>query len=462
MKIENKAFSWYEKYKKKMTKKDLYYFFPHPGDTARYDNKYEKEQIKIGQQFLDLSKEIEEKALDLYECTRESISEHGPVFAAATCLAETQLDHLVGLETPALLVLCKEDVHIYTNNCINFGLNDLCDRINESNLEWPNYFKDYIFSHSNFLNMLKINKRFEPFVFKLNEISFVCPQLSVVECFKDFIAEIENAEYLSTYNKMSISELEELSDDFDEDADFTLGKRYYEGIGVEINVKLAIQYLQSAMKKSSEEAIDYLEKIMIKYPNSSICYDLYDYFETESNTRKAIKRLRESASLGNSDAIYELAKRYYYGDGVRIDYDLSLSFFQKLSPKYNIDEYMGKIYYEKKDYTNAVIYLEKAANEGSILSSKLMAFCYIDGKGVEKDNDKAIYWSSRADGKNCPKCGSINYVFFKVHPQIKANLIDRLKGLKVDKDGFKEDKSRIITKVRCNSCKTEWLYNDWK
>ena len=86
---------------------------------------------------------------------------------------------------------------------------------------------------------------------------------------------------------------------------------------------------------------------------------------------------------------------------------------------------------------------------------------YYEGKGVEKSREKYYYWSSISEGKICPYCGDINYEFLCYHPKYKAKILDRIKRYKIDDDGFIEDLSKSMMKVKCNRCNGEWDPETW-
>ena len=56
----------------------------------------------------------------------------------------------------------------------------------------------------------------------------------------------------------------------------------------------------------------------------------------------------------------------------------------------------GDSLYEKEDYTNAIIWFRKAAEQGHTASQNAMGFSYRDGEGVKQDFVKAMMWFRRA------------------------------------------------------------------
>ncbi len=53
---------------------------------------------------------------------------------------------------------------------------------------------------------------------------------------------------------------------------------------------------------------------------------------------------------------------------------------------------LGKYYYDKKEYIEAILWLRRAANQGSADAQSLIGFCYAIGNGVEKNTKEAIKW----------------------------------------------------------------------
>lgn len=72
-----------------------------------------------------------------------------------------------------------------------------------------------------------------------------------------------------------------------------------------------------------------------------------------------INELEELANNGNVQAIYELGKKFYNGNGVGIDYSKAKSYFEKASSANNTyaTYYLGKMYFwgdgVEKDYNKA-------------------------------------------------------------------------------------------------------------
>ncbi|MBE6344278.1 MAG: sel1 repeat family protein [Spirochaetaceae bacterium] len=67
---------------------------------------------------------------------------------------------------------------------------------------------------------------------------------------------------------------------------------------------------------------------------------------------------------------------------------------------------MGHTYFLDKDYENAVVWFERAANMGHILAYADLSTCYSQGWGVEKNYDKAFQFCKVAAEGGCASAQS--------------------------------------------------------
>ena len=56
----------------------------------------------------------------------------------------------------------------------------------------------------------------------------------------------------------------------------------------------------------------------------------------------------------------------------------------------------GKALYDNNEYTKAVEFFQKAADQGNAKAQCELAVCYTIGKGVPMDEGKGIYWWRKA------------------------------------------------------------------
>ena len=111
---------------------------------------------------------------------------------------------------------------------------------------------------------------------------------------------------MSTKN---IKELEALANNGDVGAIYELGKRYYNGNGVEVDFAKAKGYFEVAAERGSQGSNYYLGKIF------------YNGNGVETNHLKAKEYFEKASSAENVFAKYYLGKLYYWGDGVEKDYN---------------------------------------------------------------------------------------------------------------------------------------------
>lgn len=149
----------------------------------------------------------------------------------------------------------------------------------------------------------------------------------------------------------------------------------------------------------------------------------HEYFngsrKTKIDHRKAAEYFSKAASAGNPDGIYNLAKMYANGTGVKQDYKRAFDLLIKASESEPFQnkhirnlgvaeaEHLLGIWYQEgiyvnRDYQIAVSYYERAIQHGFGISCNNLGSLYYDGNGVEKDTYKAecyFLWAYRS-GEN--------------------------------------------------------------
>lgn len=174
---------------------------------------------------------------------------------------------------------------------------------------------------------------------------------------------------------------------------FILGRIYYEGLGVEIDLRTAKEYFEKGLAlgnassanwlgymyengiyvdKSIPEAINIYKKAVEFGDEDSVCY-LCDLYIANKEYQKALEFLNDTLKSNESlkgSIYYKLGELYFYGRGVETNYQTALEYFEKA--------------YEN-EYTVSLAYL------GFLYGSNL----------VEQDTDKAImcYKEAIEDGR---------------------------------------------------------------
>lgn len=99
---------------------------------------------------------------------------------------------------------------------------------------------------------------------------------------------------------------------------------------------------------------------------------------------------------------YELARRYYWGNGVEQNYNQAFFCYQKAAEQgyLNAQNKLGLCYGKgigvRQDYSQAAHWYQKAAEQGCKFAQFNLGFCYETGQGVKQDYIQAIYWYKRA------------------------------------------------------------------
>lgn len=123
--------------------------------------------------------------------------------------------------------------------------------------------------------------------------------------------------------------------------------------------------------------------------------DQQDSFIKDYNV-KTITSLKQQALDGNIEAQLSIAKAFYHGqNGYEQSYAKSLTWFElasKQSAEANF--YLGNMYFKglgvEVSDTNAIHHYTIAAEQGHLEAIKNLAWFYLEGKGIEKDVQKAI------------------------------------------------------------------------
>ncbi len=125
--------------------------------------------------------------------------------------------------------------------------------------------------------------------------------------------------------------------------------------------------------------------------------DIEDYYFSGDygNAYKLSCLLAEGDDL---KAIRFLGWLYARGEGCEKDKNKAITFFDRAAKRGDAEALFGiaTIYYEEKDYSKAIFYLEGAKENGFTPAWKWLGIMYHLGLGVDKDIDKAFELYSEA------------------------------------------------------------------
>lgn len=114
-----------------------------------------------------------------------------------------------------------------------------------------------------------------------------------------------------------------------------------------------------------------------------------------------------AAEKGDAEAQYYLGIAYDSGDGVDLDHEKAVYWYQKSADQGNTDAMFSlAVSYDdgegvEMDDEMAIYWYTKAAELGESNAQNNVAVMYEDGEGTDIDYDKALYWYTKsAENKN--------------------------------------------------------------
>lgn len=127
------------------------------------------------------------------------------------------------------------------------------------------------------------------------------------------------------------------------------------------------------------------------YLDNSNELNYVEYYE------KAIEYFKKSASLGNSNGLYNLGLCYENGIGTKKDFNRALAYFLEAAnniqsdyPK--IQNKIASCYANRGEFKQAIEWYTKGAENRDIDSLNALGYIYLNGCGVKKNIEKAIQY----------------------------------------------------------------------
>ncbi|WP_392565987.1 tetratricopeptide repeat protein [Utexia brackfieldae] len=130
----------------------------------------------------------------------------------------------------------------------------------------------------------------------------------------------------------------------------------------------------------------------------SICFTMSLPVYAESIESSDIKFVRIAAEKGDSEAQYHLALAYDSGQGVAVNHETAVYWYQKAAENGYLDAMFNlAVSYDdgdgiKQDKAQAIFWYTKAAEQGDPDAQNNLAIIYEEGDGTDIDYDKAHDW----------------------------------------------------------------------
>ena len=166
-----------------------------------------------------------------------------------------------------------------------------------------------------------------------------------------------------------------------------LGTAYMDGRGVEQDCKKAAELFRKAANKGNNEA------------RNSLAYLYMEGLGVEQDTEKAFKLFKVAATAGNLNAMYQIGVCFEAGVGTRVDLKKASEWYTKAAERGDTFamERLGVIYSLgsaelPEDPALSTEWFIQAALGGMLKSMLITASNYLEGYGIEKNEEEGIKW----------------------------------------------------------------------
>jgi len=169
------------------------------------------------------------------------------------------------------------------------------------------------------------------------------------------------------YEQLYLTELFTRAEQGNEQAQYSLGLRYYKGQTVQKNLKMALKWLERAAKQGSIDA----QKLLIQIHNENEVYpDMFD-----AAIENALRIERETFPL-KSNIIAEYHNK------------------EEQDRHYEHLFKHGILLYQSGKFDKAIECFLNLAKQGYSKAQFKLALMYMNGEGVPKDSEQSNYWFS--------------------------------------------------------------------
>jgi len=181
-----------------------------------------------------------------------------------------------------------------------------------------------------------------------------------------------------------------------------LGFCYENGNGVKKDINQATVWYKKAIDQGSinaQQALDRLQKADL----AALVHQADSYYSNKqySDAFPLLKQIAEKEE-NNTDAQNRLGKCYYNGYGTTKDYTKAVYWFKKAADQNqaNAQTNLGVCYQNgngvAQDYKQAGYWYQKAANQGEMNAQTNLGVCYYNNWGVKQDYAQAVLWYKKA------------------------------------------------------------------
>ncbi len=224
------------------------------------------------------------------------------------------------------------------------------------------------------------------------------------------------------------------------EAQFELGRKFLDGVGVEKRVDDGIKWLKLSAKQNFKSAIDLLQT---RFPNQIVLTKeeadqarssfnkglghLLGQEGLEKDPDKAVQYFLEAAEIGSVDAQWNLGLLYNEGIGVERSGEEAKYWFEKAAKagharaQFNLSIMYMTGDGAEEDIDKAADYMKLSADAGFVDAAFGLAELYSVGRGVTKNLDEAVRWFKVAAEAGHPRAQSNLGTFYVEGQGVEAN-----------------------------------------
>ncbi len=154
-----------------------------------------------------------------------------------------------------------------------------------------------------------------------------------------------------------------------------------------------------------QEKISQLTDLGNKGDDDAQCRLGVVYFEghgVDRDYEKGLFWFKKSAEQGNPEAQFMLGEAYFEGKGISSSYSEAMMWLQKAAEQGHIEAQgtVGFMYFRgigvRQDIKYGLYWFVKAAEQGFLPAQYELGLAYDSGNGVEQEMNKAIFWYTKA------------------------------------------------------------------
>lgn len=184
--------------------------------------------------------------------------------------------------------------------------------------------------------------------------------------------------------------LEKVAETGDAQAQYQLAHLHLDGKGMPKSEEKGAEWLAKAAENGNQKAEQEL----------ALCYR--DGRGVPQSTEKYYAWIEKNADNEKAETLLDLAKAYYAGDGVTKDVNKAKFWADKAAKKGNKDAELllaTWVYEINPSNPEAIQRLMQVAEKGDTEAQAMIGESYLNGKGVEQSESKAIEWFEKAAAK---------------------------------------------------------------